>query len=363
MRSSQANPEAVPLKDASLTPLKRLELYISAIFKLGRIERIAKSARAQGTQLSEQLAQQNSRIEAQTAQTKLLAEQSAKAAQALARDEVRELAIRHAELARNYVDMSRRLDKLLVSICREPQAAKEYPKARSNPSELSNTLLDSFYRRLESKVGRTRDEVKSQQRFFLPDAESAYLRCAKKPLLDLGCGRGEWLDLMHEDQMQAIGVDIDSLQVSDLEARGRNVHRQDALTFLRAQSDASFSCITSFHLIEYLSFADVFAIVGEAMRTLAPGGLLVFETLNVANFAEVGPSLFNNLTNNQPLSESVLTALFETYGFDPIEMHQLHPSKLLEEFLRRPDFDPDLAMILFAPRDLAIIGTKPLGED
>ncbi len=336
-----------------MTPLKRLELYISALFKLGRIERIAKGARAQATQLGEQLVRQN----------KLLAEQSAKTAQALARDEVRELAIRHAELARNYVDMSRRLDKLLVSICREPQAAEVRPSTRPDPSELNNALLDSFYRRLESKVGRTREEVKSQQRFFLPEVESAYLRCAKKPLLDLGCGRGEWLDLMYEDQMHAIGVDIDSLQVSDLEARGRNIRHQEALSFLRAQSDSSFSCITSFHLIEYLAFEDVFEIVGEAMRTLAPGGLLVFETPNVANFAEVGPSLFSNLTNNQPLSELALTALFETYGFDPIETHHLHPSKLLEEFLRRPDFDPDLAMILFAPRDFAIIGTKPLGED
>jgi SAM-dependent methyltransferase len=188
------------------------------------------------------------------------------------------------------------------------------------------------------------------------------LRCTEKPVLDIGCGRGEWLELLSESDLPAFGVDTNPVQIADVMVAGLDARQLDARAALTAQPDNSLSCITAHHLIEHLPFDEVLWITREAMRVLAPGGLLLFETPNVRNILVGATSFHNDPTHLKPMTDPVLSVLFETVGFGDIDIRRLHPHEKLEYFQSKSSFDPELAGLLFGPQDLTIMGTKPMAS-
>jgi O-antigen chain-terminating methyltransferase len=178
--------------------------------------------------------------------------------------------------------------------------------------------------------------------------------------MDIGCGRGEWLGLLNDLDITAIGIDTNPVQIADVQDMGLDARHGDARSALSEAKDNSLACITAHHLIEHLPFEDVLWIAREAMRVLAPGGLLLFETPNVRNVLVGATSFHNDPTHLHPMTDPVLNVLFETVGFHPIETRQLHPHEKLAEFMAKPGFDPELANLMFGAQDLAILGHKPL---
>jgi SAM-dependent methyltransferase/glycosyltransferase involved in cell wall biosynthesis len=101
------------------------------------------------------------------------------------------------------------------------------------------------------------------------------------PVLDLGCGRGEMLDLLSEAQMEATGVDIDSGMVARCREKGHdNVVEADAISFLGELDEGSFGTVFSAQVIEHLSFDELGQLLERSLRALRPGGLLVVESVN-----------------------------------------------------------------------------------
>jgi O-antigen chain-terminating methyltransferase len=103
-------------------------------------------------------------------------------------------------------------------------------------------------------------------------------------------------------------------------------------------------------------------ITREATRVLAPGGLLLFETPHTRNVLVGATTFHTDPTHLKPMPEQVLGVLFETAGFHPIEVRALHPHERFDEFLAKPDFNDELAFLMFGPQDLAVLGIKPTGE-
>jgi O-antigen chain-terminating methyltransferase len=195
----------------------------------------------------------------------------------------------------------------------------------------------------------------------LPEIEAAFLRTGEdKPVLDLGCGRGEWLELLTSRDIPARGVDTNAHQIEQARAEGYDVELADAIATLEAAPDGSHAAITAFHLIEHLPFDTVLWIAREALRALAPGGVLLFETPNVRNVLVGATSFHNDPTHLAPRTDAVMSVVFETCGFDPVDVRFLNAHERLEEFRTR--LDDELAFLLFGPQDLAISGQKPLGE-
>ena len=384
----------------AMKPLKRLEDYITAWFKLGKIQRTAKQAKESGAQATG-IAQQ---AITEVADVRALAQDALTDARALAQDaltDVRDLRrdtferlegdnaalahkqqealrrfqamqsqmlkdnlhrleTRHAELARSYVDLTRRLDRILLAVGGQGAAASAPDLSSHSEDDGLSAVKDSFYHRLENQFRGTTADIKDRLRIYLPDVEAAVLRCDEKPVLDIGCGRGEWLELLSDVDLPAFGVDTNPVQIEDVTARGHDARLQEARTALSAQADASLSCITAHHLIEHLPFDEVLWITREAMRVLAPGGLLLFETPNVRNVLVGATSFHNDPTHLKPMTDPVLTVLFETVGFENIDVRRLHPHEKLQEFMHKPGFEPELAALLFGAQDLTIMGTKAL---
>jgi len=343
----EASKQASRPKGDSVSVLKRLERYISAFFKLGRTERLAKQASQAAQQNADRIASLSRELRADT--------------KASIREQTARMEGRLAEQTLHDNELSRRLDRLLLD--RVPRAAGDQTAASdTDPGETSEgfaLFLDTFYNRLENRFRGSREDILNRLAVYQPDVEAAAIRTGGKPALDLGCGRGEWLELMRRLGIPASGVDLNAAQIAEAREAGLAVEELDARAALEKAEDDSLSVVSAHHLIEHIPFRDVAWIAREALRVLAPGGLLIFETPNPRNVLVGATSFHNDPTHLRPLTDPVLGVLLETAGFHPVETRFLHPHERLDEFINRPGFDPELAHLLFGPQDLAMIGQKP----
>jgi O-antigen chain-terminating methyltransferase len=323
--------------------LERLERHVAGIEKLidiGKVE-AGEQLDASGRRIDGRIDALDERLEA--VRRKLVAEQ--------------------ALAARSYTDMSRRVDLLRH---RQPAAAAPAGEAEAAPAasaEGLQSLIDAFYNRLEDRYRGSREEIKRRLLKYIPDAESAAQRCGGLPVLDIGCGRGEWLELLAEHGLKATGVDLNPVQIEEARAAGLDVHQGDAIAWLGKAADASFSMITAHHLVEHLPFETVVWIAREALRVLAPGGILLFETPNPRNILVSTTGFHMDPTHIRPLPAEVLSTLFDTIGFFPVESRFLHPHEKLPAFLGEHRLDPELANLFFGPQDHAVLGTRPKVAD
>ena len=249
-----------------------------------------------------------------------------------------------------------------VGAARSAVSSDPSPEANITETEGFRAFRDTFYHRLENRYRGSRTEIKRRLRAYLPDVEAAAIRTGNLPVLDIGCGRGEWLELLAEAGIPASGIDINPAQVETPDTMGLDVRSGEAVDVLSKAESSSLSVISAHHVVEHLPFETVAWITREALRVLAPGGILLFETPNTRNVLVGATTFHTDPTHIKPMPEQVLGVLFETVGFHPVETRGLNPHERLNEFLARPGFDDELAQLLFGAQDLAVLGTKPAGD-
>jgi O-antigen chain-terminating methyltransferase len=184
-------------------------------------------------------------------------------------------------------------------------------------------VTDNFYRAFEDIHRGSRELIKNRLRVYLPFIEP-FLTFDEKPVsLDLGCGRGEWLELMSEAGFDARGVDLDEGMLEACHARGLNASHGDALAVLRAVPGESLTIVSAFHFVEHVSFELLEAVVSEALRALRPGGLLIFETPNPENIVVATNNFYLDPTHQKPIPSMLLSFVVEHAGFDTVKTLRL----------------------------------------
>jgi len=173
-------------------------------------------------------------------------------------------------------------------------------------------VSDTFYRDFEAKFRENRSTISDRLRVYLPFVRPLV---AEGNALDLGCGRGEWLELLAEAGMNAHGVDLDDGMLDEALKRGLSVERKDALEALRTTPDGTQAIVSMFHLAEHLPFDVLRALFTEAARVLRPGGVLIVETPNPENLV-VGLINFHlDATHVRPIPPILMSFLADYSGF------------------------------------------------
>ena len=181
-----------------------------------------------------------------------------------------------------------------------------------------------FYRRFEDRYRGSRDLILGRLRSYTPYLETLKARHGgNPPALDLGCGRGEWLEVLGEAGFEARGVDLDPGMLSACEERGLTAEYQDAITALQSCEDGSLVLVSGFHIAEHLEFDVLRTLVSEAYRSLASGGMLILETPNPENLRITAVDYYMDPTHQNPLPPRLLTFAVEFCGFIPCHVLRL----------------------------------------
>jgi len=219
-------------------------------------------------------------------------------------------------------------------------------------------LLDPLYLSFEDRYRGSRDDVKERQRVYLPRVEECVTATERGAAVDIGCGRGEWLELMAEAGIAAQGFDLNRIAVEECRARGLDVVLEDGIEALRRLPESTLSAITSFHVIEHLPFETLISLLDHALHVLRPGGILILETPNPANLLVAAERFYYDPTHRNPLPSELVSYLVKSRGFERVEIVPLHPANWPES---RDYEDPMLALLqkkLFGPQDYGVVGWK-----
>ena len=236
----------------------------------------------------------------------------------------------------------------------QPQAFR----GESQPSEFRATN-DALYSAFEDAFRGPRNEVKKRQSVYLPFIADAHAGTEETPILDLGCGRGEWIDLLRDHHFIARGLDRNVAFVAQCQAIGLEVEHSDALVYLRSLPDACLGGVTSFHMIEHIPFDLVLLLLDEIMRVLKPGGLLILETPNPRNLQVGAHYFYFDPTHLKPLPPEMLNFFLRAKGFSGCRLLELQPEPVPDRFPVRESGQEWLRDLLYGPRDYGIVAHRP----
>lgn len=255
-------------------------------------------------------------------------------------------------LQREIVFQQRRLTTVLETVTDMPGRLPQ-PAPR-----LMAGALDSYYAAFEEAFRGSREEIKERFAVYLERAAEAAAAAGGRPFLDVGCGRGEWLELLAERGIGAYGIDLNSVAVERCRGLGLDAREAEALTHLRALPDASLGGVTGFHVIEHLDFEMLIALLDEANRALAPGGLLLFETPNPENVQVGSCTFWNDPTHRNPLPPLVAKFMVERRGFRSVEIVRLHPIPEDQRLAEPGETAARFNHFFYGPQDYAVAARR-----
>ncbi|MBP8275741.1 MAG: methyltransferase domain-containing protein [Propionivibrio sp.] len=192
-------------------------------------------------------------------------------------------------------------------------------------------MSDSFYRAFEDRYRGSRDLIKDRLTAYRPFVSPLLDIYHPAAAIDLGCGRGEWLELLSAWGFTAKGVDLDIGMLSAAQEQGFEVAHGDAIAYLTGQASESMAIVSAFHLVEHLPFDDLRKLIGEAFRVLKPGGLLIMETPNPENIVVATRTFYLDPTHEKPIPSDLLAFTAKHSGFERVRTVRLQESKTLRE--------------------------------
>ena len=183
------------------------------------------------------------------------------------------------------------------------------------------------------------------------------------PVLDIGCGRGEFMELLAQIGVESSGVELDPELAAAGRERGLAIEAGDGLTHLAAVPDGSLGGLVLIQVVEHLSPNQLTELVSLAADKLRPGGRAVIETVNPQSLYVFARAFYLDPTHNSPVHPAYLTFLFRRVGFQGLDLDwRSDPSP--EESLTlvgQPELDENFTRInriLFGPQDYALIATR-----
>lgn len=184
-------------------------------------------------------------------------------------------------------------------------------------------MKKTFYRAFEDRYRGSTKLITERLQVYLPFLHPLLALDDEHRAIDLGCGRGEWLGVLNEQGFNALGVDLDDGMLEQCRVEGYAVENGDAVAKLKSLADASHVLVSGFHIAEHVPFPVLQELVGQALRVLKPGGLLILETPNAENLMVGTNSFYLDPSHEKPIPNLLLSFLAEYEGFGRTKLLRL----------------------------------------
>lgn len=264
-------------------------------------------------------------------------------------------------LLAGFAQLENRLDRLLDGLDRRVAAGAD-AGAVAGLREVKERLSPLQYADFEKRFRGSREEISGRLSAYLghfpPNGE----------VLDIGCGRGEFLALLRASGRRGLGLDLSDSMLAEAHDEGLDCVKADALEFLKARPAASLDGVFSAQVVEHLEPEYLRRLVSECFRALRPGATLLLETVNPLSLFALSRIYFLDPGHVRPLHPEYLRYLLEGSGFAAVEV-LFGPEPAGE---RLAEVDPSapqalafngnvdrLNRLLFGPSDYAVLGRKP----
>lgn len=178
---------------------------------------------------------------------------------------------------------------------------------------------DYKYVGFEDQFRGTPEDIRRRLTRYLP------LFAGAAEVLDVGCGRGEFLELLREQGVRARGIDVNRAMVDVCREQGLDATAADALSHLRSLPDASLGGLIAVQVVEHLEPRYLMAMLDAAFAKLKPGAPIVLETINPACWSAFFDSYVRDLTHVRPIHPDTLNYLLLATGFQQVEISYQAP--------------------------------------
>jgi SAM-dependent methyltransferase len=253
-----------------------------------------------------------------------------------------------------------------LDVARDGLSDSRRPSPASNVSadnSFAGGGIESFkYVGFEDQFRGSATAIRDRLRDYLP------LFAAQQDVLDIGCGRGEFLELLRQQGVRARGLDINHEMVEVCRQRGLDADEGDALGYLRAQADGSLGGVFAAQVVEHLEPDYLVAMLQRMYEVLQPGGVLALETVNVACWFAFFQSYVRDITHVRPLHPDTLAYFVRASGFTHVDVQYRSPYPEAHKLQHVPGGDAmhyalnanvdTLNSLLFTHLDYAVIARK-----
>jgi O-antigen chain-terminating methyltransferase len=229
--------------------------------------------------------------------------------------------------------------------------------ARANPGMARDSALDAFFASFDEHFRGDREVVKERLRAYLPLIREHDAGSEAAPILDVACGRGEWLEVLKEEKLCASGVEINQVLVNQCCELGLMVQQAELIEYLRGAAAESLGAVSAFHIIEHLTVEDLVTFLDHTLRVLRKGGLLLLETPNPQNVLVGSCNFYFDPTHRNPIPLPVLKFLVESRGFVVVKTFLLNPSDE-KPLSGNSEFVERFNQYFYGPMDYAIVARK-----
>lgn len=238
--------------------------------------------------------------------------------------------------------------------------------ARESQGPIESALEDVEYVGFEDRFRGSEDLIKGRVEDYLP----LFASCSN--VLDVGCGRGELLELFRTHGIAARGIDTNAAMVARCRERGIDVEQADAIGYLERQPDGSLGGLAAIQVVEHLQPADLLRFLRLAFDKLRPGAPIVLETVNAACWAAFFDAYIRDLTHARPMHPGTLEYYVRACGFSNVDVQFREPVDERDRLQHVASGDPALASIvaavnanadrlnarLFSYRDYAVVARR-----
>lgn len=226
------------------------------------------------------------------------------------------LAQRVAEMRQENILMKQRFERVLTELLEKDAPAGD--RALHIRKEIEH-IWDHDYCLFESRFRGKEEEIKKRLEIYLPVFKDA------GKVLDIGCGRGELLELLGKEGIEASGIDQNEDMVHICREKGLNVVQGDAFAHLQSLGEGALGGIFAAHFIEHLTLEAMEEFIKLAHSKLKQGGIIALETPNPKSIIVSSTNFYLDLSHIKPIHPEALKFLLQSRGYENPEIKYLSP--------------------------------------